>query len=149
MPKAETVTLDFNDIAVRRQFMGHVGTLKGLWDVTLKERKRTRSLDANAYYWAAYIPYWHEWLKEASGEPWITKEQAHKMLVKHVLGVKPIVNQATGEVIDEIIPETHTMDTEEFNQYLERAAEFMASFCEIAVMPAESFYEPPAKGKIK
>lgn len=147
MAKAETVTLDFNDFAVKRQFMGHVGTLKGLWDVTLKERKRTRSLDANAYYWAAYIPYWHEWLKEASGEPWITKEQAHKMLVKHVLGTKQIVNKETGDLIDEIIPETHTMDTEEFNQYLERAAEFMASFCEIAVMSSESFYEPDGRRK--
>jgi len=141
MAKAETVTLNFDDLPVRRQFMGHIGTLKGLWDVTLKQRKRTRSLDQNAYYWAAYIPFWHEWLKEASGEPWITKEQAHKILVKRILGTKEIVNSETGEVIDEVVPETHTMTTEEFSEYLERAAEFMASFCGIAVVSAESFYQ--------
>lgn len=141
MARAETVTLDFNDMAVKRQFMSHVGTLKGLYDITLKERKRTRSLDANKYYWAAYIPFWHEWLKEASGEPWITKEQAHEALVTRILGTKPIVNRETGEVIDEVRPRTSEMNTAEFAQYLDRAAEFMASFCGIAVTPAESFYE--------
>jgi hypothetical protein len=140
MAKAETITLNFDDISVKRQLQSHVGTLKGLWDVTLKQRRRTRSLDANAYYWAAYVPFWHEWLKEATGEPWITKEQAHKILVKRILGTTEIINKETGEVIDEIIPETHTMDSEEFAQYLDRAAEFMASFCGIAVAPSESFY---------
>lgn len=145
MAKAETVTLNFDDIAVKRQFMGHVGTLKGLYDVTLKQRKLTRSLSQNRFYWAAYIPFWHEWLKETSGEPWITKEQAHKVLVKHILGTKQIVNQKTGEVIDEIIPDTHTMKTDEFAEYMERAADFMATFCDIALVSPETFVQPVTK----
>lgn len=136
-----------DDLNAKRRLVAKVGSLRGLWEVSLTQRKKTRSLQANAYYWAAYIPAWLEWLREASGEPWITKDQAHKMLVKHVLGTTDIVNKETGELIDEVVPETHLMDTGDFNAYLERAAEFMASFCGIVVTPSELFYETEGKRK--
>lgn len=134
-----------DDINAKRRLVAKVGTLHGLWEVSLTPRKKTRSLQANAYYWAAYIPAWLEWLREASGEPWITKEQAHKALAKHVLGTQQIVNKETGELIDEIVPETHLMDTGDFNSYLDRAAEFLASFCGIVVTPSELFFEGEGK----
>src|SRR5882672_1805134 len=116
MSPKESLVLNMDDLAAKRRLMSKIGTLKGLYDVSLHPRKKTRSLQANSYYWAAFIPAWLEWLRDASGEPWITREQAHKMLVKHVLGTKEVVNKETGEIIDEIIPETHSMDKWEFNQ---------------------------------
>lgn len=139
--KEPPLVINMDDLAAKRRLMSKIGTLKGLYDVSLQPRKKTRSLQANAYYWAAFVPAWLEWLREATGEPWITKEQAHKMLVKHVIGTKEIVNKETGEVIDDVIPETHLMDKWEFNEYLDRAAEFLASFCGVVVIPSEMFYE--------
>lgn len=142
MPSKEPpLVINMDDLNAKKRFMAKIGTLKGLWNVSLQPRKKTRSLQANAYYWAAYIPAWLEWLRDASGEPWITKDQAHKMLVKHVLGTTDIVNKETGEVIDAIVPETHLMDKSEFNEYLDRSAEFLASFCGIVVISSDLFFE--------
>lgn len=147
--KEPVPVFNMDDIEQRRRLMAKIGKMRGLWSVSLEPRKKTRSLQANGYYWAAYIPAWLEWLREASGEPWITKDQAHKALVKHVLGTQQVVNKETGELIDEITPETHTMDTGDFNNYLDRAAEFLASFCGIVIIPSELFFEGATEGKSK
>lgn len=139
--KEPPLVLDMDSLHNKRRLMSKIGKLTGLWEFEMRPRKKTRSLNANSYYWAAFIPGWLEWLREASGEPWITAEQAHEILKKHVLGAKQIVNKETGEVVDEIAPDTHTMDTGEFAEYLDRAAEFLASFAGIVVLPSEMFYE--------
>jgi len=143
--KEPPLVLDMNSLHNKRRLMAKIGSLSGLWEFQMRRRKKTRSLNANAYYWSAYIPGWLEWLREASGEPWITAEQAHIVLKKHVLGSKPIVNKETGEVMDEVAPDTHDMDTGEFAEYLDRAAEFLASFCGIVVIPSEMYFEEKDK----
>lgn len=139
--KEPPLVLDMDSLHNKRRLMSKIGTLKGIWEIQMRPRKRNRSLNANAYYWAGFIPGWLEWLREASGEPWITAEQAHDALVKRVLGVRQIVDKETGEVIDEARPSTHDMDTTEFAQYLDRAAEFLASFCGIVVLPPEMYFD--------
>ncbi len=139
--KEPPIVLDMDSLHNKRRMMSKVQKMSGIWEFHMRPRKKNRSLNANAYYWAAFIPGWLEWLREASGEPWITAEQAHDALVKRVLGAKEIVNKETGEVIDDTRPSTHDMDVTEFTQYLDRAAEFLASFCGIVVLPSEMFFE--------
>jgi hypothetical protein len=144
--KEPPLVLDMNSLHNKRRLMSKIGKMSGLWEFQMRRRKKNRSLNANSYYWAAFIPGWLEWLREASGEPWITAEQAHDALVKRVLGAKEIVNKETGEVIDDARPSTHDMDVTEFTQYLDRAAEFLASFCGIVVLPSEVYFEERDKG---
>lgn len=139
--KEPPFVLDMDSLHNKQRLMSKIGKLKGVWEFQIRQRKKNRSLNANSYYWAAYIPGWLEWLREASGEPWITAEQAHDALVKRVLGAKEIINKDTGEVIDDARPSTHDMDTNEFAEYLDRAAEFLASFCGIVVLPSEVYFE--------
>lgn len=139
--KDPPLVLDMDSLHNKRRLMSKIGKMSGLWEFQMRPRKKARSLNANSYYWAAYIPAWLEWLREASGEPWITAEQAHEALKKHVLGPKQIVNKETGEIIDEAAPTTHDMDSGEFAEYLDRAAEFMASFCNIVVLPSETYFD--------
>lgn len=120
--------------------MAKIGTLSGLYEVSIRPRKKTRSLNANSYYWAAYIGPWVEWLREQWGDPSISSEQAHIELKRAVLGVREKVNKHTGEVM-ELVPTTHDMDTVEFGNYLDNAAEFLARFAQIVVLPSEMFYE--------
>jgi len=143
--KDPPLVLDMDSLHNKRRLMSKIGKLTGLWEFQMRPRKKNRSLNANAYYWAAFIPGWLEWLREASGEPWITAEQAHEALKKRVLGAKEIINKETGEIIDEAAPTTHDMDTAEFAEYLDRAAEFLASFCGIVVLPPEVFFEEKEK----
>jgi hypothetical protein len=145
--KEPPLVLDMDSLHNKRRLMSKIGKMSGLWEFQMHPRKKARSLNANSYYWAAFIPAWLEWLREASGEPWITAEQAHEALKKHVLGAKEIINKGTGEVIDEAAPTTHDMDTGEFAEYLDRAAEFLASFCGIVVLPSEMYFEQRDKGK--
>lgn len=136
--------VNFDDINAKRQFMERAQRLKGLQEVSIRPRVKTRSLNANSYYWAAYIPPWLEWLKEQYGDPSITSEQAHELLKVRVLGPKEKLIEETGEVI-ELIPTTHDMDKYEFADYLDKAAEFLASFAGIVVLSSDLFWEGEEK----
>lgn len=138
--KQPPMVLDLSDLAEKRKLMSHIGTLKGLYEVTLKPRKRTRSLDQNSYYWSAFVGPWLAWLREQEGDPSITKEQAHIVLKSAVLGTKTVANPKTGEAI-EIPPNTRQMKTDEFSIYLDAAGKWLAEFAGIVVLPSEMFYE--------
>lgn len=135
------LVVNLDNLQTKRRLISKIGAMSGLWEISLRQKKKRRSLNANSYYWSAFIPPWLEWLRENSGEPWITAEQAHEALVKRILGVKEVVDKQTGEVIDEVRPTTHDMDTGEFAQYLDRAAEFLASFAGIVVLPPEMYFD--------
>jgi hypothetical protein len=129
-----------DDLKAKRDLMTKIGTLKGLWEVSLKPRKLTRSLNQNAYYWSAYIVPFTEWLRAEWGDRSIETEQAHIELKKAVMGVREKVNERTGEVM-ELVPPSRTLDTGEFSVYLDGAAKFLAETCGIVVLPSELFFE--------
>lgn len=134
------MVLNMDDINEKKSLMSRIGSLKGLWEVTLKERKRTRTLDQNAYYWAAVVTPWLEWLREAEGDPSIDKEQAHVALKGAVLGMRTVTNKGTGVAV-EIPPSSRTMKTDQFANYVEAAAKFLAEFAGIVVLEPKLFYE--------
>src|SRR6185295_1364484 len=101
--------LNFDNLETKRRFMQRVQKLKGLQEVSIRPRQKTRSLNANAYYWVAYVQPFTEWLRDEWGDPSITTEQAHIELKRAVLGTKELVRKDTGETI-ELIPTTRDMD---------------------------------------
>ncbi|HWT01153.1 MAG TPA: hypothetical protein VN256_12970 [Pyrinomonadaceae bacterium] len=141
--KEPPMLLNLSNINAKRQLIQHINLLSGLYEVSIKRRKRNRSLNQNSYYWAAFIPGWLEWLRREEGDSSITAEQAHIALKCAVLGSKVITNKSTGEAID-VPPTTRDMNTTEFNNYLESAAKFLAEFAGIVVLPPEAFYERAA-----
>lgn len=145
---AETLkqVVNFDSLQTKRRFMQKVQTMSGLWEISMKPRKFTRSLSQNGYYFAAYVPVFTEWLRDEWGDPGITAEQAHIELKKAVLGVKTKVNNRTGETM-ELVPTTHDMDTMGFSNYLEKAAEFLARACGIVVLSSDLYFEGEAPEK--
>jgi hypothetical protein len=140
MGDENSMILNLDDHSARIRLMQHIGTLRGLHEVSIKKRRATRSLDQNRYYFAAVVEPWKQWMREASGDPAIDCEQAHYTLVEAVLGRKTAVNQETGEVV-EYLPRTRTKKTDEFSEYIEAAAKFLAEFAGIVVLPADLFFE--------
>lgn len=136
---AETLLLNMDDVRDKRSLMSRIGSLTGLWEFKLKERKRTRTLDQNRYYWVAVVTPWLEWLRAEYGDPDIDKEQAHELLKGAVLGRQALKN-AKGEEV-EVSRRTRDMKTDEFARYVEAAALFLAAFAGIVVVPAEMFVE--------
>lgn len=145
---AETLKqiVNFDNLTVKRQFMEGVRSMTGLWEVSLKPRRFTRSLSQNAYLHAAFVPPFCEWLREEWGDPSITTDQAFIELKKAVLGPRTKVNERTGETM-ELTPTTHDMDTATFGVFLDSAAEFLARACGIVVLSPEIYFEIPAAEK--
>ena len=123
----------------KHRLMLQIGKLPpGLYEVFIKPRKQTRTLDQNAYYWVAVVAPFTEWLREHYGDPRISSEQAHEMLKVKILGWD--LKDVKGETLT-LIPRSRTLDTKEFGQFIDDAAKWLAEFCDIIVIPSEVFYD--------
>lgn len=105
----------------------------GLYDVSIKLRRKRRTLDQNAYMHVAFVEPFREWINENWGED-VDHDQAFetlKLAVMHVDKVEGIP----------IMPSTRNLDVGQFSEFLEKAAQFLATKCDIAVIPSDLFYE--------
>jgi hypothetical protein len=143
---AETLkqVVNMDNLTTKRRFMQKVQTMTGLWEISMKPRRFTRSLNQNAYYWAAVVTPFTEWLRSEWGDNAITPQQAHEALKQKVLGTKELLNKQTGEVI-EITQSSKVLDTHEFGEFIENAAAWLAEFAGIVVLSPELFWEQPEK----
>jgi hypothetical protein len=137
--KEPPLLINMDDLDAKRQFMSHIGTLRGRYEITLRPRRYTRSNNANAYYWSAVVMPFTHYLREEWGDPSISKDQAHAELKLAVLGPKVLINKSTGEV-KELVPTSHDLDTAEFAQFIEGCIEFLGRACRIAVPSSEEYY---------
>lgn len=136
------VVWDLSKLDQKIKLVNQINKLEGLYEVSIKQRRQTRTLRQNKYYWVAVCAPFAEWLRESQGDPFIDSEQAHEVLKMEILGHKEIVNTDTGSII-QVPPRTRDLTTMEFWDYVENASAFLASFCEIVVIPPQRFYEEP------
>ena len=136
----EAIILNMDDLAVKRRFMQKVQLMTGLWEMRIRPRRLTRSLSQNAYYFAAIVQPFTEWLKIEWGDSDIRPDQAHELLKHRILGVKELVNKQTGEMI-EITRSSRQLDTAEFAEFIDKAAAWLAEFCGLVILPPEMFKE--------
>lgn len=136
----DTLLINMDDAAAKRQLMIQIGRLSGLYEVYIKPRKRTRSLDQNAYYFAAVVTPFRDWLRENYGDSQISTDEAHEMLKVKILGLTEKLLPNSQESIT-IFPRSKYMTVEEFNEYIEKCAAWLAEFPNIIVIPSEAFYE--------
>lgn len=133
-----------DDVPTKRRFMQKVQTMTGLWEIQMKPRRFTRSLNQNAYYWAAVVTPFTEWLRGEWGDSNVQVEQAHELLKTKVLGTRELVNKKTGEAI-EITRSSKMLDTHEFGEFIDNAAAWLAEFTGIVVLSPDLFWEQPEK----
>ncbi len=143
MSEALKQVLNFDNTPTKRRFMERIQTMKGLWEISMKPRRFTRSLSQNAYYWAALVTPFTEWLRTEWGDSSIQVEQAHELLKTKILGTKELVNKQTGEEI-QITRSSKMLDTHEFGEFIEQAAAWLAEFTGIVVLPSEMYFESKA-----
>lgn len=97
------------------------------------ESHNHRSNEQNRYYWSGVIPLVKEGLKEIGYREITTNEQTHS-LMKFMFLKKQIVNELTGEAI-ETIGSTTKLTTIEFNEYIDRIAQFAAEWFGTSIPP--------------
>jgi hypothetical protein len=105
----------------------------GLYDVLIKPRRRLRSLNQNAYMHVAFVEPFRAWIAENWGED-VDHDQAFETLKLAVMEIDKV------EGIP-IMPSTRKLDVAEFGDFLEKAAAFLATKCDIVVIPSDLFYE--------
>ena len=132
--------LNLSDAAVKRRLMLQISSLQGLHEVRIRPRKRTRSLDANAYYFVAVVQPFRDWLRHEYGDALITSDQAHEMLKVKILGMDEKLIEGTSEVL-RLIPRSKTLTKDEFGSYIDKCSEWLAEFASIVVIPSEMFYD--------
>lgn len=122
----------------KHRLMRQISSLPaGLYEVLIRPKRKQRTLDQNAYMHVAVVEPFREWLSEHWGENF-DHDRAFETLKLAVMDIDKI------EGIP-IMPSTRKLDIAEFSDFLEKAIEFLAVKCEIAVIPSDLFYEMEGK----
>lgn len=123
---------DNGEITLPRRFNTDVARLfQGREIVLTVERKRKkRTLDQNAYYWAVIVEQICEAMNDA-GEN-VTPKEVHEFLKFRFLKVQKI-NQETGEVLWEYGRSTSSLKTFEFSLFLDDCIQFAAEYLGIKI----------------
>lgn len=140
----ESELWNLSDASEKQRLMRQIAPLKGLYEVKIKPRKRTRTLNQNSYYWSCVVKIFRDWLRENCGDNFISSEQAHEMLKVKILGLDEKVNKETGESFS-LIPRSKTLNTDEFGNYIESCAMWLQDFCDVTVIPPDVYFEGQGK----
>lgn len=140
MPKEPPMVVNLALASEKKKLMAHVGSLApGLYEVSIKPKKKTRSLQANRYYFAAVCHPFAEWLRREWGDPGISIDDAHDILKAKILGWDEHLIEQTGETVKRL-PRSKDLDKWDFNNYIDKAAAWLAELG-IVVIPSELFLE--------
>ena len=131
--KAEVWNL--TEASEKHRLMRQISRLPpGLYTVLIRAKRPVRSLDANAYYFVAVVTPFREWLIENWGER-VTQDQAHETLKLALMEMPEPVNGI------QLVPSTRALDSAAFSEYVESAIQFLATKCDIAVIPSDLYFE--------
>jgi hypothetical protein len=130
---------NLSDRATKDRLLSVIDGLEGPHWVSIRRARPTRTTKQNAYYWAGHVEPFRDWLTETQGERF-TDEQAHEVLASAFLPKVKVRDPATGMVIGEARRSTTRLTTEQFAEYMENIARFLAKFCDIAVETPQQYY---------
>lgn len=94
-------------------------------EIVVKEIKKKRSNEQNAYYWAAIVPALQYGIREQWGEV-LDSEEAHSFLKNEFLK-REVIDKETGEV-KIIHKSTAKLTKDEFMQYINKCKDYLLNF---------------------
>jgi hypothetical protein len=134
MSESFDIIADMSDRAIKSKVMAQVGAFQGEWRIEAKRYRPRRTDRQNRYYWPCFVNAFGEYLREQGND--LSNDQAHEILKAKFLRVA-VVDQQTGERFV-FVRSTTTLNTVEFNEYLDKCA---ATLAEIGItVPDPTFY---------
>jgi hypothetical protein len=100
--------------------------------ITLKEQKRKRSLNQNAYYWGVVIAAITQMFRDAGN--YVDGEDVHEFLKLRVCKLSRLIVTPDGEV-HKSLGSTTKLSTMEFEVYLERIRAWAAEYGCVIPLP--------------
>jgi len=114
----------------RKRFDAEIQVLNGKQvEITIRKKRRTRSLEQNAYYWGVVVPMIRKGLNDAGWK--FGLEQSHELMKAKFLQIE-IVNEDTGEIIKSIGTTTN-ISTSEMMDYIASVQQWAAEFLSITI----------------
>lgn len=128
--------VNLDDAVSRAKLINSIRLLHGQHRVEIIKHYPRRTDRQNRYYWPCFVTPFSDWLSDQGDDP----EAAHEILKRRFL-TKHITNKDTGESV-EWVGSTTKLTTVEFNEYLDKCAQFLAEFCGIEVPEPNIYHEP-------
>jgi hypothetical protein len=120
---------------VWERLAGAVSRLPGKrFIITLKEQKRKRSVNQNAYYWGVVVAAITQMFRDAGN--YVDGEDVHEFLKLRVAKLSRMIVTPDGEV-HKSLGSTTKLSTMEFEVYLERVRAWAAEYGCIIPLPNE------------
>lgn len=146
MSDKQEITVDFGSDTQRREFVARVVKFantvrKGVYRFELMRHRPRRSDRQNKYYFPCFVEPFAAWLSEEWGEP-VSRDEAHGVLKEKFLKIDKW-DHSTGEDLS-YVRRSSTLNTVEFNEYLDQCAKFLAETCGF-VVPEPSVYREPVE----
>jgi len=123
------LTINFDEFRERQMLIDSLRGLRGMHRVTIVKHRPRRTDAQNRFYWPCYVKPFADWLQEQDEDA--NEETAHEILKSRFLQ-KTILNESTGEVLA-YVGSTSKLSVEEFGEYLEKCAKFLAEWAGIVV----------------
>lgn len=133
-PELDTL-LNLDNTDLKRRFMGWIGKLRGDYAIVIKPKRATRSNQANRYFHGVVVPAMRDYMNEQQGRK-VTNEMAKTAIKDAVIGEDFLIRE-TGQTL-RVIPETHTMDTQQFGEFVEACIAWLAE-ANVIVPDAEPY----------
>jgi hypothetical protein len=130
--------VNFDNPNERGLFLSKARDLQGMHRITVIRLKPRRSDRQNRYYWPCFVQVFGDYLR-GQGET-ITDDAVHEMLKMRFL-LKTVLNKETGEVIGDYPQGTKHLNTSEFNEYLDKVAEWLSRVFGITVPSPDEYHE--------
>lgn len=122
----------------KRMLLEKIRGLEGPHRIEIVKHRKRRSDRQNRYYWPCFVQPFADFLR-GQGET-ITDDEAHLLMRAKFLR-QTVVNRETGEAIGQRIRSTTELTTEEFNNYLELCAQWLAENFDIVVPEPDVYRE--------
>ena len=123
---------DTGEITLPRRFKPDVARLFSGREivVTVERKRKKRSLNQNAYYWAVVVKMICEAMNDAGDM--VSSQDVHEFLRFRFLKIQKI-DEETAELLYEYSRSTSALKTFEFAEYIERCIQFAAEYLNIEI----------------
>lgn len=111
--------------------------------VTIKQQRKTRSLNLNAFYWGFVVAPVTRMMREAGN--YVDDEEVHEFLKREIGGLSQVIVLPDGE-IKKAPGSTKKMTGSEMVLYIEKIRAWAADFGCVIAFPNE-YPQPQSKGK--
>jgi hypothetical protein len=126
---------DFDDATVRSRVLSALSQRRGWQEIEAKDYHPQRTNRQNKYYWPCFCQLLADYMVEQGNSEW-DRQMAHEMFRLLFLKTSSLTDNGT---LVESVRSTTSLTTAEFNEYLDKIAQLLATEFQL-IVPEPSEY---------